>query len=213
MITINLDKAEKNAEKLAEKKSSIKVLFSSLKIFLFKKNNVVRKILFISLEGFFAVHIATQYETVICTREILGVIMTIVIALLAVVFTGYALFQALMNDKLLVALLSVEKEENGLIGTNDSFVELMIFQMTCVVIDLFVIIFTHVIPSDWCMFVSNKLNIGISGFLVFLLLHSNIEGIWEVTSFIFNIFQIFNLHAYSRIKEIVENNKTTETKE
>lgn len=212
MITINLDKAEKNAEKLAEKKSSIKVLLSSLKIFLLKKNNVARKILFIALEGFFAFHIATQYETVMCTREVLGVIMTIVIALLAVVFTGYALFQALMNDKLLVALLCVE-EENGLVGTNNSFVELMIFQMTCVVIDLFVIIFTHVIPSDWCMSVSNGLNTGLSGVLVFLVLHSNIEGIWEVTSFIFNIFQIFNLHAYSRIKEIVENNKTTETKE
>ena len=33
------------------------------------------------------------------------------------------------------------------------------------------------------------------------------ESIWEIKSFIFNVFQLFNLHAYSRMAEIKEQEK------
>lgn len=44
----------------------------------------------------------------------------------------------------------------------------------------------------------------LAGIFLLLILHCNIESIWEMKSFIFNIFQLFNLHAYARMKEIKE---------
>ena len=53
---------------------------------------------------------ATQINTIALTKDVFEAIISIIIALIAIVFTGYAFFQALVNNKMLITLLSVDDE-------------------------------------------------------------------------------------------------------
>lgn len=204
MITINIDKAIENAEKLKGKNSSTMVLKKSMKILTLNKENWIRKIVFILIELFFAYTMSNRIETIDLVNDIIGMFITVLLALIAIVFTGYAFFQALIGERLLVVLLSIDNIKGNLNGSNSYFAEVMVFQIACVVIDLFVEIFTIVMPSDWVMTGSDTVNEAVCTILLLVIMHCNIEGIWEMKSFIFNVYQQFNLHAYSRIKDIEE---------
>lgn len=80
------------------------------------------------------------------TESILEMINTVILSLFAVVFTGYALFQALMGDKLLLLLLMIEATNDNdasskLEETNRYFVKVMLLQFFLVMVNLSVRIF------------------------------------------------------------------------
>ncbi len=207
MIHINnIEKAAKNAENLKEKLDSSRVLIDSLKILKPNATNFIRKGFLLVIEAYFAWKMVTQTDTIVLTKDIFEVFITILIALIAIVFTGYTFFQALINDKLLITLLSVNDERGNLSGTNKYFAKVMVFQMACTVVDLFIIIFAIIVPNDWNAFENELVNEILSGLFLLCILHCNIESIWEMKSFIFNVFQLFNLHAYARIQAIQDKN-------
>lgn len=207
MIVINIDKAMEMAEELKKKSSSSKELFKSLKILVPNKDNIIRKIVFLAIELVLCVIVAKQINTIALAKDIFQVILSVVIALVAIVFTGYAFFQALINDKLLIALLSVENQDGNLYGTNVYFVRVMIFQIACLIMDVFVIISLTALPEEWVLFTNNAANEICAMVLLLFAVYCNIEGIWEMKSFIFNVFQMFNLHAYARMADINEKNR------
>lgn len=208
MISINTEKALKNAKNLTKKYSSTKILINSLAILKINKSNCLRKIIFAFIEVLIALIMATQINTIALTKNVFEVIISIIIALVAIVFTGYAFFQALVNNKMLITLLSVDDEQEGnLSQTNKYFAEVMIFQIACLLIDLLIVIFTMILPQEWFLFENNVTNELLATLGIFIGLHLNMESIWEMKSFIFNVFQLFNLHAYSRMAEIKEQEK------
>ena len=208
MISINTEKALKNAKNLTKKYSSTKILINSLSILKINKSNCLRKIIFAFIEVLIALIMATQTNTIALTKNVFEVIISIIIALVAIVFTGYAFFQALVNNKMLITLLSVDDEQGGnLSQTNKYFAEVMIFQIACLLIDLLIVIFTMILPQEWFLFENNVTNELLATLGIFIGLHLNMESIWEMKSFIFNVFQLFNLHAYSRMAEIKEQEK------
>lgn len=205
MIFINTERAFENAPKLTEKYNSTKILIDSLAIFKINKSNWLRKIIFVFIEVIIALIMATQINTIVLTKNVFEVIISIIIALVAIVFTGYAFFQALLNNKMLIALLSIDDEQKGnLSQTNKYFAEVMIFQIACLLVDLLIVIFTMILPQEWFLFENNVANELLATLGIFIGLHLNMESIWEMKSFIFNVFQLFNLHAYSRVAEIKE---------
>ena len=208
MVIINKEKAFENAEYLKEKTDSTVVFIDSLSILKFNKSNWKRKLLLLAIEAIAATTIATQLDTIPLTKDIMTILITTIIALTAIVFTGYAFFQALVNDTLLVALMSVDIESEGnLYKTNKYFAKVMIFQMVCVVVDLILVLFTTILPTQWSLFYDEIINEGIATIGILLMLHINFEGIWEMKSFIFNVFQLFNLHAYSRLVQMKRGEK------
>lgn len=204
MNVINIDKAVDNACTLTKTLSSTKVFVNSLKILRFNSKNIFRKIIFLIFELVFSIIIICQSNTILLVKDIYGLLITILIAFIAIVFTGYAFFQALLNDKLLVTLLSVDENEGNLCETNEYFAEVMIFQMVCTLLDIGVVIFAMIIPTDWILLSNKILNEIISGTLIVISLYCNFESIWEMKSFIFNVFQLFNLHACARMVDIKE---------
>ena len=64
-----------------------------------------------------------------------------------------------------------------------------------------------ILPQEWFLFENNATNELLATLGIFIGLHLNMESIWEMKSFIFNVFQLFNLHAYSRMAEIKEQEK------
>lgn len=206
MIFINIEKALQNAETLRKITGSSSIFFKSLTLLKFSKDNIIRKIIFIAVEGFAASVIVQQYLTIPITKEIAGILISIIISLIAIVFTGYAFFQALINDRLLIALLSVDSKKNAnLAKTNEYFAEVMTDQITCLIVDFAVAAFSIIMPNDWCLFSNNAINEILAFGALLFFFYINIESIWEMRSFVYNVYQLYNLHAYSRILEIKEN--------
>lgn len=206
MIFINIEKALQNAETLRKITGSSSIFFKSLTLLKFSKDNIIRKIIFIAVEGFAASVIVQQYLTIPITKEIAGILISIIISLIAIVFTGYAFFQALINDRLLIALLSVDSKKNAnLAKTNEYFAEVMTNQITCLIVDFAVAAFSIIMPNDWCLFSNNAINEILAFGALLFFFYINIESIWKMRSFVYNVYQLYNLHAYSRILEIKEN--------
>jgi len=206
VIFINIEKALQNAETLRKITGSSSIFFKSLTLLKFSKDNIIRKIIFIAVEGFAASVIVQQYLTIPITKEIAGILISIIISLIAIVFTGYAFFQALINDRLLIALLSVDSKKNAnLAKTNEYFAEVMTNQITCLIVDFAVAAFSIIMPNDWCLFSNNAINEILAFGALLFFFYINIESIWEMRSFVYNVYQLYNLHAYSRILEIKEN--------
>lgn len=207
----NFEKVISNAEKLTEKSNSNKVFLQSLKILKPNKSNFLHKLIFGIIEVTVAFIMAKRTDTIGLTENVLQVVITVMLAFLAVVFTGYAFFQALINDKLLVSMIATgDNKNNKLSEANIYFAEVMIFQIGCMLLDLLVIVFMIVLPEDWTLLSNNMLNEAFATIGISFLLYCNVESIWEMKSFIFNVFQLFNLHAYSRIAKIQENQSDKE---
>lgn len=207
----NFEKVMSNAEKLTEKSNSNKVFLQSLKILKPNKSNFLHKLIFGIIEVTVVFIMAKRTDTIGLTENVLQVVITVMLAFLAVVFTGYAFFQALINDKLLVSMIATgDNKNNKLSEANIYFAEVMIFQIGCMLLDLLVIVFMIVLPEDWTLLSNNMLNEAFATIGISFLLYCNVESIWEMKSFIFNVFQLFNLHAYSRIAKIQENQSDKE---
>ena len=207
----NFEKVMSNAEKLTEKSNSNKVFLQSLKILKPNKSNFLHKLIFGIIEITVAFIMAKRTDTIGLSENVLQVVITVMLAFLAVVFTGYAFFQALINDKLLVSMIVAGDDKNNKLSeANNYFAEVMIFQIGCMLLDLLVIVFMIVLPEDWTLLSNNMLNEAFATIGISFLLYCNVESIWEMKSFIFNVFQLFNLHAYSRIAKIQENQSDKE---
>ena len=205
------DKIMDNINDLTTESNSKSMLKKSLSLLSVNKQNVIRKLLFVGVELFVALIVARQFDTIIILNSIVEVFINVMLALLAIVFTGYAFFQALLNDRLLIALISDDSgKKNKLVETNSYFVQVMMIQIFCLLVNIVVIISTIIIPDDWSWLSSKGINELIAALLIFAYLHLNIECIWEMKSFIFNTFQLFNLYAYSRIVSILKQEKDKE---
>jgi hypothetical protein len=133
-------------------------------------------------------------------KEIINHITTISLTLLMMTFTGYAIFQALVNGKTLETLLKKRDKDISLFKKfNLMFMGLNISYLSIIIISFLLCIILENIPTNWHiqMFSSDVNNIIatslLSCYLVFVL-----NAFVEIKSFLYNLYQCFTLHAYSK---------------
>ena len=199
MIKINTNKALINANKLQNVSNSRDIFVKAFcKILKIEKNNWKRKSAFVAIEFVVALLFAMQSTTIPLAKEAFQIFLSVNLALLAILFTGYSIFQTLINDKLLEVLLSVDKGD--LSETNRYFAEVMFFQIGCLIINICIMLFCIAFPEDWCLLYSDAANTILASVVILILLHINFEGIWEMKSFIKFFYKNFHL------KNIVKRN-------
>lgn len=200
-----------NAIKLGEKKKSTEVLKKSLHLFLPTKHSCVRCVVFLIFELILACFVAQNADTIFLEEKIITLFHDIIIALFGIIFTGYALFQALISDKLLFEMIkqrSDKEEYNSYIEeSNGYFAEVMMAQFLVIIIDLIIRIFVGILPDQWVLFKNNMMNETFAGALIVVSIYLNVEVIWETKSFIFNMFQLFNGHAMARVIDMINKSK------
>lgn len=196
---------------LGKSKDSTKVLLKALGVLKIKRKNVIRKIVFILFELLIAITISRVPDTIEMAESVTNIFNVVLLALFAIVFTGYAFFQALINDKLLLYMIKEDATESDcsskLEETNLYFAKVMMLQFSVIIINALLLIILGILPVDWCLSANNAINETLSALGIVVLLHLNIESIWETKSFIFNVTQLFNAHAMSRIINILENDE------
>ncbi len=206
-------KAEINIEvieRLLEGQSSNKIFKSALNVFNISKKTYKKQgcIYFISLIA--AIFVGVSYDTKIVMVDSVQMVLDVMLGLFGIVFTGYAFFQALINKELLIRMLVnlSEEDEAGtkskLQETNESFVKCMILNLLSIIISMLLKIIVNSISDDFLLFEDIVIDNIIASVLISFYFYLILTIIWEIKSFIFNVFQLFNSHAGARVLELFE---------
>lgn len=135
-----------------------------------------------------------------------------IVSIFGVVFTGYALFQAFINNELLIRMVNEggKDSKSKFQKTNETFAELMILCVISIVINVFLKLTINSMPEKFMVFSTKFYNDIMAIILLEFYFVFNANIFMELKSFIFNIFQLFNLHAGTKIIQILEEDSKSE---
>lgn len=203
-------------EQLLKNQTSKIVLFQSFHLLKPKKGHRVSFFLIIIACILPAILIGISSDTITLAKEAVEIINQIIIALFGIIFTGYALFQALLNKELLLWMLECDTDKiqkikkSRLQITNEYFVQIMLLQGISIFIGLFVGLMLSAVSTDWCLFDNNIINTILAFIALWIYFCFNFLIVWELKSFIFNLFQLFNAHAVSRVLSLLNGDEDQE---
>lgn len=131
-----------------------------------------------------------------------------VIAIFAVIFTGYALFQALINKNTLKVMFLTKPDKNVnhnlFIEYNLYFLVLSILCVLSIVLNFIILLYIPILKQiSFTSLYTYKNFVGI--LIINLYVAINIYIILEVKCFIFNLFRCFNISAISTMIEDLSN--------
>ena len=193
--------------KMLSTKSSFQLLIKSLNIFRPTKEHALT-IGFISIISIVCgMFLGFSAKTVDLSKDILSYFIEIDIALLGIIFTGYVFFQVLVNKELLKRLLSENNhktDESKLQESNEYFVQVMILYVLFIFLCIIIKILLSTVNNSFVLFRCNMLNNILASSLLIIFIYYELFIIWEVKSFIFNIFQIFNGYTATQIIESIQ---------
>ncbi len=203
---------EKIVKNLFNKKSSKQILLQGLKELIPQKGTYLETIIIGILAIIISIAVGVSESTVIMIRDIIELINNVMLAIFGIVFTGYALFQALVDTALLKRLMTVESNGKPFFSiSNDYFVRVMIVNSLAIFINVILLILTKIIPDYWYAFDSNLVNNSIASILIFIYLYFELMNIWEIKSFVFNVYQLFNINAGEKMINIMNDEENEES--
>ncbi len=194
-------------ESMFKPKSSENLLLRSFKIFLPKRNNLLKCICFFMASALCAFIIGFSLSTVAAMKSVIETFITVYIGLLGVTFTGYAFFQALITGKLIEILVDTpneKKKENKFSEMNESFVELMLLYISFLMLNIILKILLSSVDDTFKMFNDVTVNNVWATMGICIYIYCSLIAVWHVKSYVYNIFQVFNLHA---IREYIESKR------
>lgn len=150
----------------------------------------------------------TSNNTLDIFKEIVSFSNDSVIAIFAVIFTGYALFQALVNKNTLKVMFLTRPDKNT---EHNLFIEynlyFLVFSVLCValiILNFIILLYIPIIKE-----ISIKLIYTYKNFISILIINiyfiTNIYILLEVRCFLFNLFRCFNISAISTMIDDLSN--------
>lgn len=189
--------------------SSEKLLLDSFHIFLPNRGNIKEKSIIFGVCLIPSCLIINSNNIVTLFGNVCNTMLDVFLSLFGIIFTGFIFFQALLNDGLLIMLISTKaekkrKEKSKLEEINNNFVSLMILYIIEIIIALFLNIIMPCIPTDFILVPNIKICNLLAWILILGFYMFSGELIWRVLSFIRNIYILFNAYAASRVTELMD---------
>jgi len=152
---------------------------------------------------------AISYDTIPLFLDSVQTSLEIILALFGIVFTGYALFQALIGKEMLIRMLQSitykgGKEISKLQESNELFAETMMLQFLCISGSFLLLVVLKCVPEDWCLFGNKSQNDFFAGVGIFIYFYVMFNAVIEIKSFVFNMIELFNFHAGTRVIELLQ---------
>lgn len=202
----------KDIKKLFSKRSSREIFFESIKVITPNKDHYISFCITSICAIIPAIIIAVSNETVILFVKAIGTLNGTILASFGVVFMGYAFFQALMTDDLVMGLLNSHEKakiedtesKSNLQVSNEYFANVMMLDVFAIFVNSFMIITIGSLKGDFSLPINTLFNniIAFIGICIYFDLMFCI--ILEMKSFIFNTFQLFNAHTGARVLKILD---------
>ena len=204
-----------NIEKLNYAKDSETIFKRALYDLKLKKRYWKTYLVMIFLCVIPAIGIGMSEATVSLSYDIASDLMNVFLSLFGIVFTGYSFFQALINDQMLIMMINTDAKIHGEDGsklqeTNERFVELMMQYMMGILASLLTKTILSFIPDSFVISSWLWVNNVLAGGLLFVYFFLAALILWRMISFLFNVFQLFNLHAATRALDIANRKENEE---
>jgi hypothetical protein len=148
--------------------------------------------------------------------EITVIVNNVMLPIFAVIITGYAIFQALVNGKTTMLTLISVKHNN----TNTKFEVYNLYFYGISIWYLFIIIFNFILsiifkflPREWSIYyLSKSVNEIISAMMISVYITIIVNFLIEMKSFIYNLFQVFITNASSTSIDYLQQNDKDKNK-
>lgn len=195
--------------KLFEPQTSTSALIQSFSIFKPSKRNRWKILVVILISIMPSIMISFRQDTISCFADASDAVLNLMLALFGIIFTGYAIFQAILNEKMLIKMIesTIETksgEESLLQNTNKSFVGLMMLVIVLIAASFLLKVSVGNLPQDFSLFKNKTINECISALLITTYFSYTFTILYEMKCFVFNIAQLFNVYSGARIIEILE---------
>ncbi|CAM4399153.1 hypothetical protein BAMA_18455 [Bacillus manliponensis] len=177
---------------------------------------------FLFLLLFFAVFFAIQYYILIKSGKIiekfaglLGNVNDIVVPTFAVIITGYAIFQALVNGPTLISLITIsESDKSKFEEYNLYFLGISMLYLFLIILNLLLMFFFNVVPKNWSLpLIPGYINEIIASVLWTVYLTFLINSLIELKSFVYNLFQCFRINAIASGVDFLKQEKDKSEKD
>ncbi|MBP1042388.1 hypothetical protein I6N95_15315 [Vagococcus sp. BWB3-3] len=170
------------------------------KISFFKDYRLMYAI-FLLIAVMFSYILSDSSLTIVKLIDIVEFLNNILISLLGIVFTAYALLQAVLSKDVLLSLLTSKAnskkghrlEQNNFTKINNGFFFLMVLYIIGIVINSLLFVFLKSVDEDWHLKLPQLVNVFLSSIILSFYFFFNLLVIWEIKHFIFNIFHILNV--------------------
>lgn len=199
---------EKIIKLFSARRTSIQAFWDSINELKPNRDNAISFSILIIISLVPAGIIAFSTDTIELFGKAIDSINTIILALFSIVFTGYVFFQALMSKELLKRLLVVSTENKTMLQINNEyFVNIMMLDILAVIINIFLMLIFKSIPNNFYIFKDIYTNNIIAFIGLWTYLSLMILIIWEMKSFVFNVFQLFNAYAGTKALELLDDDE------
>lgn len=173
------------------------------------KNSIIVSLLFLPL----IVFIGIDSKTIERVFKIADLFSSLSIALFGIVFTAYALFQALLSNKLIIEFVKEKSNGKTLFEVyNIFFVKTSLYYLFLILLNNIILLYIENLKFDFYIKIfPNIVNNIIAVVLIYIYFILNIYGIVLIKSVLFNIFQAVNIKAFQitmdEIDKTQKNNK------
>lgn len=183
---------------MMKSKTSIQMLKDAIKEIIPQKKQRIHVIVFCFISLLISFLVCHNDNTIKTFANMVEEINVVVIAVFGIVFTGYSLFQALIDSNTINRMLEEsENKKTYLQICNEYFLNVMILNIISIIINLIIILLAESIEREIMLPIPTAVNIFISTVTMSIYFLFEFLVMWEMKSFVYNVYQLFNIYACS----------------
>jgi hypothetical protein len=207
----NYDRVIKNVQEIAENRDVKQLVKASISEIKLNRKSFVQYIFSAAVAILLSFIIVYKSDTVQIMGTAVETINSGTLAFVAIIFGTYSIFQALMTDAVVWALL---KSENNLLNvSNQSFLHLILLYLFEIVINLILIIVLKCLPNEYCLFENIKITNAVAFTAITFYFGFCFLLFYEMKNFAVNLYQMFNVYNIYRAIELIGNQEKDELDE
>lgn len=201
---------EETIENMLKYSPSEKIFAKALSVYKIRKTNIYENGIILLLCTILSIILGINSNVVLLFTNSISIFLNVSLTLFGIVFTGYAIFQTLLGNRLIIHLFedtTISKSnitKSKLQETNENFVYLMMIFIFGIIINIILSIVIPIIPVDYCLFENIRLCNITAITLIDIFLYIMGIMIWRMVSFISNIFHLLNAYAVSKLLEALD---------
>ncbi len=207
---------EETIENILKYSPSEKIFIKALSVYKIRKSNICENGIIILLCTLISIILGISTNTVSLFTNSVSIFLNVSLSLFGILFTGYAIFQTLLGNRLIIHLFEdtvISKNnitKSKLQETNENFVYLMMLFILGIIINIILNIIMPVIPSNFCLF--NSIHLCNVVAIIFIDIFFYIMGVmvWRMVSFIANMFHLLNAYAVSKLLAALDEESDTD---
>lgn len=192
---------------LIDRRNTRELILSAITELKFCKNSIWQYVIAAVLGIITSVIVGFSYKTIEIMLELSELLFNTAIAVIGIVLGAYAIFQALLQNELI--LLLIESKNNILKTSNITFFNIVILYVADALISLMVKIILSTLNGNELLFDSLFWNNVGASTLIFIYLFLNFLLLLELIVFTVNLYRMFCMHNAVKALEIIEEEKNS----